>query len=445
MPPPAPSASKSNEDAVPPASPLAGKLAFFRQSGWMVLAATISGVLMYAVHKLASTMPKAEYGVFTTLLQVLNQMAIPAAGLQLTFVQQAVAATSDEEHRRLTGAMRSLLGGTFVLWLVLAAAALFSSGFLMNKYQIVNPAALWVTLLLGLASFWSPIVLGVLQGRQNFLWLGWANMLNGLTRLGAVAVIVVGLGGCAAGGMTGALLGMLVAMGIAVWQTWNLWHGPAEPFDWWPWLKRMFPMTAGFGAVTFMLTQDMLTVQEFFPAEETGYYGAAGMIGRALYFFTAPVAAVLFPKLVHSAVRAEKSSVLAQALGATALLGGAAALFCTFLPELPLRIIYDPSYLKIAPLVPLFAWCILPLILAGVLVNNLLARERYAAVPFLVAVAVGYVFALNHVGAKHGPSGVEGFAMVIKTLGLFSSLLLVVCLFFTWWDGRSGKTAMPAL
>ena len=409
------------------------KFTFFRQSGWMILASTVSGALMYGVHKAAGKMPTEEYGVFTTLLQILNQMAIPAAGLQLTFVHQAVSAETDAERARLTGTMRALMKGTFLLWALMAAVALIFRSALLNRFQIVNPAALWITLLLGLASLWSPIILGVLQGRQNFLWLGWANMLNGLTRLVSVSVIVLLLGGWAAGGMTGALLGMMVAVGIGLWQTSDLWRGPATPFAWTPWLKRMVPITLGFGAVTFMLTQDMLVVQEFFPRKETGYYGAAGMIGRALYFFPAPVASVLFPKLVQSAARAQKTSVLAQAVGATAILGVGSAIFCTLFPTLPLRLVYDESFLKVGPLVPLFAWCILPLILSGVLVNNLLARERFAAVPFLVAVAAGYYITLQF---RH-----DSFETVIRTLGLFSSLLLAVCLFFSWREGRASNPA----
>jgi O-antigen/teichoic acid export membrane protein len=411
------------------------KFAFFRQSGWMVIASTVSGGLMYAAHIPAQQMPPAEYGVFVTLLQVLNLMAIPAVGLQLTFVQQSVAAVDAARRAELTGTMRALLRGTFLLWLVLVAGALIFQRSILADYKVANPAALWITLVLGLASLWSPIILGTLQGRQNFLWLGWAAMLNGLTRLTTIAIIVLILGGYAAGAMTGALLGMLAAMMIAVWHTRDLWRGPAAAFAWLPWLRRITPLTLGFGAVTFMISQDMIVVQRFFPKEETGYYGAAGMIGRAIFFFTAPMTAVLFPKVVQSALRAEKSSVLAQAFGATALLGGVAALGCTLFPELPLQIIYQPSFLKVAPLVPLFAWCMLPLTLSSVLVNNLLARERFAVVPWLIAVAAGYSLALRY---RH-----DTFETVIQTLGMFGSLLLVICLFFTWWESRRARLQAP--
>src|SRR5437867_222306 len=86
------SVSASTTTGEPPASSPMGRLTFSRQSGWMVIATTVSGALMFAVHKAAKQMPTAEYGVFITLLQVLNLMAVPAVGLQLTFVQQTVVA-----------------------------------------------------------------------------------------------------------------------------------------------------------------------------------------------------------------------------------------------------------------------------------------------------------------------------------------------------------------
>lgn len=420
------------------------KSSFFRQSGWMMLASTAAGLCMFAVHKAAGAMPKSEYGVFITLLQVLNQMTIPAVGLQLSFAQMTVDSVAANRPEKLRGALRAVMLGTFAVWLLMAVPTLVFQHWITIEYKINNPAAIWVTLLLGLASLWSPIILGTVQGRQNFLWLGWAFMLNGLTRLVAVTVIVVVLGWAAAGAMFGAVLGMVISMVIGVWQTREYWQGPAEPFEWVPWLKRLLPLTFGFGGVLYMMSLDMIVVQRYFPAQETGYYGAAGMIGRAIYFFTAPLTSVMFPKIVDSAARSEKSNVLFLALGATALMGAGAALFCTFFPEVPLRLVYNESFLKIAPLVPVFAWSMLPLTLSSVLINNLLARSKFAVVPWLALLAVGYYFALSHAaqGVTQGSAsiGPQDFVPVVRTLGTFASLMMAICLFFTW-QGRAKPSA----
>jgi O-antigen/teichoic acid export membrane protein len=305
--------------------------------------------------------------------------------------------------------------------------------------NIPDPSALWVTILIGLPILWMPVLGGLLLGRQNFLWFGWAAICGGFGRFLAIVLIVRMLGG----GVTGAMLAVLAGAGgalvIYLWQSYSDWHGTRDPVEWRAWMRRVVPLTLGFGATTFMLSADMIVVRSVFPEEQTGFYSAAGIIGRALVFFTIPLASVMFPKIVQSAARAERTDVMAQALGATALLGAGAALFCTFFPGLPLQLVYEKSYLVIKPLVPWFAWCMLPLTLSNVLISNLLAREKFAVVPLLVAVAVAYGLVLLAVspllGLTHHLSQAEqlaAFKTVVQILGGFSLLLLSVSAYFTW-------------
>jgi O-antigen/teichoic acid export membrane protein len=233
--------------------------------------------------------------------------------------------------------------------------------------------------------------------------------------------------------MMAVLTGMAVVVGISAWQNRDLWQIQAEPIEWRKWLSRVVPLTLGLGALTLMISADVFFVQRYFEEGTTKYYLAAGMIGRALVFFTQPLATVMFPKLVRSAARSEKSDAMAHALLATLLAGGAAAIGCTLLPSLPLRIVFPPSYLEIAtPLVRWFAWGMLPLTLTMVLGNALLARSRFAVVPWLLVVAIAYGVTLFwQLQFGHGT-----FQTVIQTLGVFSTLMLAVCAWFTWGSKR---------
>ena len=394
-----------------------------------MFATLAGGMLMYAVHMVAKQMPKAEYGVFTTLLQTIGLMGIPSAGLQGVFAQQAAASLTKEHEAELAGVFRGVARGTFFIWLAMVLVVFALRHQIIAGLGIANPAALWIAVAIGLIGLWTPIVLGVLQGRQNFLWLGWAGMFNGVGRLGAVTVAVGLLGWSAAGAIGGVLIGMAIVFALGAWLSRDCLRGKAARMDWEDWLRRVVPLTLGFGVATFMLTADMLFVQRFFAKEQTGFYAAAGMIGRALVYFTQPLTAVMFPKVVRSAALGEKSDALVLALGVTALAGGAAALGCTVFPSLPLLIVYDKSFLEIStPLVPWFAWGMLPLTLSNVLINSLMAQSRFQAVPWLLAVAVGYGATLY---LWH-----ETFQQVIQTLGVFALLLFGVCAWFTW--GRGG-------
>jgi O-antigen/teichoic acid export membrane protein len=411
------------------------RFAFFKQTGWMGLATGLGGLFMSLVHMPAARMPPAEYGVLLMFLQVLNLMLIPAMGLQTVVAQQTAAAITREQQAELSHTVRVLFIAMLLLWACAAVATFIGRDWLLTTLKIGNPAALWVTLVIGLASLWYPILLGILQGQQNFLWLGWLQIINGFVRFAGVIVIVWWLGGYAAGALAAALFAYGVALTTAAWLGKNAWMGAGRPVEWRKWLRRVVPLTLGLAASQFMMAADQIVVQRFFDREVTARYGAAGMIGRALVFFTGALVAVMFPKIVRSVAKSEKTDVAAIALATTAIVGTLAGIVFTIVPALPLKILYyfQPEYWSSSQLVPWFVWCMLPLTLANVLINNLLARGRFACVPWLLLVAAGYGAALVLRADKFAHAEMfTAFKMVIQTIGAFSLLLLAVAAFFTW-------------
>jgi O-antigen/teichoic acid export membrane protein len=423
-----------------------GKLAFFRQSGWLVIANTGAGAFLAAVHWFASRLPQGEWGIFLTLLRLFMVLSIPAAGLQIIMAQQTAAAVDPERRRLAAQMLASVVKATFVLWLLMVVLFAFWQERIVAAFSMPSVTALWVTLVCALAALWLPIFQGTLQGIQEFFWLGNSLLMNGIGRFAGMALIIIALKGNVAGAMTGTLLGIAGAAAIAYWPARKLlaegWNSPAWKLDWAQWLKMAAPLTFGAGSILLLMNSDMLLVSSHFSKPFTDYYGGAAMIGVALVTFTTPMAAVMFPKLVRSFAQAEESSALALALKGTAALGLAGALFCTFLPELPLRIMFfnKPEFLKSAPLVPWFMWSMLPLTVANVLIGNLLARKLFAAVPWLAAISIGYVATLyRFVNGPHSANPFIDFVRVIQILGVFSILMLAVAAFFTWRASRNAQ------
>jgi O-antigen/teichoic acid export membrane protein len=380
-------------------------------------------------------MDPLEYGTWFTLLRIYLLMSIPSAGLQIVFAQQTAAAVTETQTRQLARTLRSVLQATLLLWLVMGVVALAGQKQWIALLKISNPAALWVTLAIGLASLWAPLLKGVLQGQQNFLGLGWVLILDGVGRFAAIAVLLY-LGGQAAGGMTGALIGQGCSFAAGAWWARGLLRTRGAPLAWRPWLRRVVPLTVGVGSIQFLSNADVVYVQTVFGDVRTacGYMPAA-MIGLALVTFATPLAAVMFPKVVRSEALEHDTQAGRLALGATALLGFGIALACTLLPRLPLQIIYSshPEYWAAAALVPWFAWGLLPLIIANVLISHLLAREKFAVVPWVLVLAVGYGLALAF-WRKRLPhmDDLTAFKTVVGTLGACSLLLFGVAAWFTW-------------
>jgi O-antigen/teichoic acid export membrane protein len=151
----------------------------------------------------------------------------------------------------------------------------------------------------------------------------------------------------------------------------------------------------------------------------------------------------MFPKIVHSEARSEKSNLLGMVLLGTAVLaaGGASGLW--LLGPWIVKFVYTPAYVQVAASVlPWYAWAMVPLALANVLINNLLARSNFRVVPALAVLAAAYGVALavvgRHAGSLADPQA--GLRMMLQTLGVFNLLLLAVCAGFTW--GLKGKAKM---
>jgi O-antigen/teichoic acid export membrane protein len=405
--------------------------AFFRQSGWLMVATMASGTLMMGIHFLSKKIPVGEYGVLITLFSVVN--LVPTIPFQMVFTQQTANALATGRERQLRSTIRSAWLGTVLLWLVAAAVALCFQNQIAANWHLSNPIALWLLLVVMLFSLLMPLFAGVMQGAQNFLWLGWGNIFNGVFRVTSAVFIVLVLKGWATGIMLAVFIGLAAATAVGIWQTRPLWRGAAEPFDKRGFLRQVVPLMLGFAATQFLFSADTSFVNTYFGADQTAPYGAAGTLSRALLWLVLPLAAVMFPKIVHSTAKSEKTNLLGLVLLGTALLVVGGMLGLWLLGPWMVGFVYPPEYLSpTLAILPWYAGAMVPLALANVLVNDLLARERFQIVPFLVLLAMFYGLALT----QHHDS----FVAVLKTLGIFNLLLLGTCSWFTW--GKKGKAIM---
>ena len=415
--------------------------AFFRHTGWMLLAAGLGGVFTFLVQPiltrplapfLKNPITREEFGLYFALVALVSLLNTWSSGLQSTIAHQTALVVSPEQERELRGIVRKILAVLFGVW-VLALVLTFSlESKLMKDFKVYHPASLWVTMLIGLPVLWQPVLSGILQGKENFLWLGWQSILNGLGRCLAILIIVRLMGVHVTGAMAGVFVGSATSLAISFWQSLPVLRGPAEPVALGAWLRRVTPLVFGLASAGFMLGADVIVVRRMFAADQSGLYSAVAIIGRALMFFVIPMTQVMFPKVVQAAAKSGATDAMTHALAATAFIGAVAALGCTILPELPLRILFPPAYLEVKTLVWVYAWCMIPVTLANVLINNLMARQHYHSVPWLVTVAVGYGISLFVVANRmQTAASLDAFRAIVLTFGVFSVLMLAITIWFT--------------
>lgn len=401
---------------------------FFRQSGWLMIATVLGGVFMWAVHFLSKGISPEDYGLFVSALAVMA--CVPILPLQMVLTQQAARAQADGTDGQVSAMLRKLLWVTVGLTALLAAGVAVGQGALEQALHLPNATDLWLLVVILFFSVWLPILSGVLQGRQNFLWLGWVLILTAAGRFGGAAVLVLVLGWRAGGMLTGVLLGAVTGVVICLFQSRPVWGRRPEAFLAGPMLAQVVPLLLGFGAVQFLFTADTLFVKAFFPPDETGYYGGAGTLARALLWAVQPLTQVMFPKLVQSSARKEKSNLMGQVLLCTLGIAVAGALGLIVLRHPLIRLVFKPEFESVgAAVLPWYAAAIVPLALANVLANAVLARGEFRVVPALVGLGLGYGVTLYFCHTS--------LVQVLQIMGAFNLLLLLACA----WFHRQSRTA----
>lgn len=411
----------------------AHKASFFRQSGWLMIAGVAGGMLMWLVHFLSKRVGEAEYGTFVSYLSI--AMVVPGMPLQMVFAHQTAKALALNRQRQLTGMIRVVWGWSLFLWMIAAIVVFVGQHGIMQAWDLKSATGLWMTMGVVLFTLWQPIVFGLLQGKQDFFWLGWSMMSNGMGRMLLAYVVVIAVSATASSMMFGALAGMAVSTAIGAWHARSLLRGPRESFDWKELLREVIPPMLGFGSLQFLFTADTMFVKTYFSANEVGYYGGAGTLSRALMWLVTPLAAVMFPKIVHSAAKSEKTDLMGIVLLGTALLAIVGAACLSFVGPIVAKMVYKPNWVEpVNAILPWYVSAMVPMALANVLLNNLLGRSDFRVVPPTCILAIGYAFALTRFH--------DSLLMVIKTIGFAGVALLLISAWFTW--GSKAKIAAPS-
>jgi len=335
----------------------------------------------------------------------------------------------------LAGIIRTAWLWTGLFWLAGAVVVLLFQRQILVSWKMDSAAGLYLTLVVVLLSVWLPLFWGVLQGKQDFLWLGWSMMVNAFGRVTVAAVAVLALHAYSTGMFSGVLVGIVAAFGIAVWRTRSLWLSPSLPFDRQGLLQQVIPLMVGFLGFQILFTADTLFVKVYFSEADAGFYVGAGTLSRALMWLVLPLAAVMFPRLVHSAVKSEKSNLTTLVMGGTAVLAIAGALGLSLLGPWIVRLVLKGTFVEVtSSLLPWYAFAMVPLAMANVLLNDLLARPASKLIPALsiLGLAAGYMVALTRFH--------DSMRMVLQTMGVFNVLLLGLCAWFAW----RGRTSQPA-
>lgn len=359
-------------------------------SFYLFLGTTISSALAFILNLfLVRSLSYIDYGIFAAMISIILLLTIPAQSISAVIVRYATKFFTLNENDR-AGAFYFKLFKYLLLFcsLIIIFFVVFSP--LIGKFLHINDYSVIIVSGITVAALYlATLNIAFLQSLLMFKKLSLITVFGGLSKLLA-GVFLVALQFKALGALLGNLMFPVFTFlsGLfflrKVIATRNAYVDiPLDDFT-----KYAFPTIIALISLSSFISTDVILVKHYFTPVDAGLYGGLSLIGRVIYYFTAPIALVMFPLVVKKHTKGEDHRSL---LYLSILLVLGASMFITIFyflfPEFTVSIFLGGrAYYSLIPLVGFFGVFITLFSINNVFVNYFLSiRKTFVAYIVLFA------------------------------------------------------------
>ena len=379
--------------------------------------ANVCNLLFHVV--MGRGLPDSEYSILSTLLNIMLIIGTPLEAVRTAGAHFAARVQLAGDAGAVKAMVRMWSARLLVPSVITALAGCAGATWIACFFHIetTTPVIIMSLTIPGIVLI--PLLAGVLQGLQSFLWMAVAMQALSTVRLIAGAALLWTFLPSALAGLSSQWLGVYLAIATGVWGIWRSTRGagpavtPVEGVG--SYMMKSFVVLASFAT---LMNADIIMVRHFLP-EVSGSFAQAATISRSIIFLPMPIALAMFPKVVSTGgLTVDTRRVLFRAMAMVIFLIGSGAIVASLIPWLPLKIMYRETSPEAEALVRRVIWAMSPLGLAYLLMNFELAQHRFkASVPLLLC-ALAYVggAALFHQRVEQ----IVGVLAVVSTLAILS-------------------------
>lgn len=303
------------------------------------------------------TLTPADNGVLATIVSFILLFTLIADSLMPTVVHFAASYFAKNEIDKIRGLFWKFLKIFFIIGAILILVFLVTSPAVAGFFKIDNKWLVILAACIVFVNMMANLNRAIIQAKLLFGYISFVNAATSIAKL-AGGVLLVFLGLRVYGALYGFLLGSLIGYLVTFFPLAFLFKNRRLKSD--VTLRQLVsyagPSSVSLLSVTLLITADLLLVKHFYPPEEAGVYAGLSLLGKIIFFLTAPIAMVMFPLVVQRRTRQEKYLHLFMvAFALVSLLSLGVVFFYFLFPEFSIRILLkQDAYLAVKPILGLF-------------------------------------------------------------------------------------------
>lgn len=374
---------------------------------------------------LARNLSYADYGIFTSLLSLITLLSIPTQAFNtiiLRFASKYFALNQEEYasafYKKILKYISLVALSVFFLFVIFSEK---TSEFLNIREKDL---IIFSGLIVG-ASYLSIVNTSFLQSLLKFKLLAIIGLAGGIIKL-FIGISLVLLGFRVYGGI-GAILAMFLStflFGFIPLRRLFMERKKEIKFPLREMLLYSFPATIAVVSLFSLISSDVILVKHFFQSNEAGLYGGLSVVGRVIFFFTAPIPVVMFPLLVKRHSKKENyKNIFHLSFSMISFISFSLTIFYFIFPEFIITFFLGgKEYLKLTPYLGMYGLFISLFGILNLFVSLFLSLKKTSISYFLT---VGAIFQITSIFIFH-----KNFYQIIGISILTCGLLIFVLLIF---------------
>lgn len=321
----------------------------------------------------------SDYGILASLISIMTLSGLPAGSFFPMVVKFAGSYFAKNEYHLVRSLFFKVIKLSGSLGIIVLLIFIVFSKTIGEFFNISNLSLIIIISFIVFLGYIGIINNALLQAKLAFRFIASLNLLSAFLKLSIGAILVI-FGLKVNGAIWGFFVASLVPYVLSFIPLRFIFEKEAKPstVNFKEIVQYGGPAALALFGIASFVTTDIILTKHFFNPKEAGIYAGLSLIGRVIFFFSAPIGTVMFPLVVQKHAKKENYqntfwlSVLIILVPSIAL-----TIFYFIFPEFVIKFfLKNEEYLVSAPLLGFFGIFITVYSLLSIIVNFYLSTNK---------------------------------------------------------------------
>ncbi len=248
-----------------------------------------------------------SFGVLTSAFSLVMLMIIPVGSIVPTIVSFAGSHFAKEDYGSVKALFLKIIKPLLAISISVLFCFLVFAGYIGNFFKIVDQSIIVIVGIIVAFAYIGIVNSGLLQAKLAFKYISFLNLIGAMSKfvIGA-GLVFLGLGVKGAilavfiSGLIPTILGFIYLKLVFISKV-----NKTSKINFKSILSYGIPSSLATLGMTSLISTDILLVKHFFDPLQAGVYAGLSLVGKVIFFFTAPIGSVMFPLIVKKHAKNE--------------------------------------------------------------------------------------------------------------------------------------------